>query len=116
MEARVAEQRLTVERDAVINLIAAMKADLDSATIARADSNVDDEHDPEGSTGAFERAQAAVLLAHAENQLGEITAALDRLTGQRYGGCEGCDRPIAEARLEALPATRYCITCAARQT
>ena len=93
-----------------------MQADLDLAAAARAGSNVDDEHDPEGSTGAFERAQAAVLLTRAENQLGEITAALERLAAHRYGRCERCDQPIAATRLEALPATRYCIGCATRQT
>jgi RNA polymerase-binding transcription factor DksA len=116
MDDQVARELLTAQHAEALSLIASMRADLDAAAIARAGSNVDDEHDPEGSTGAFERAQAAGLLTHAENQLGETSAALGRLVDHSYGRCERCNQPIATARLEALPATRYCISCATRQT
>jgi hypothetical protein len=29
-----------------------------------------------------------------------------------YGLCESCHEPIAKARLEAIPYTRYCVQCA----
>ncbi len=77
------------------------------------DANLDDEHDPEGSTIGFERAQAAALLDQARDQLAELDAARERLASGTYGICEGCGRPIAPARLEAQPATRVCIECAA---
>ena len=51
-----------------------------------------------------------------ENPVGnnaEITAALRRLDEGRYGVCERCGEPIGEARLEARPAARTCIRCAA---
>jgi DnaK suppressor protein len=116
MDPHEAQRRLTVARAETVSLIASMQADLDSAVTAQAGSNADDEHDPEGATGAFERAQAAILLTHTEHQLGEIAAALARVADDSYGRCERCDAAIAPNRLEALPAARYCITCASGQT
>ena len=45
---------------------------------------------------------------------------LDRKTVNRieqgtYGICRDCGEPIAEARLNAIPWTRVCITCKAKQ-
>ena len=93
-----------------------MTADLAAVAAASVGSNLDDEHDPEGSTIAFEREQLAALLAHAQAHLTEVDDALARLRDDRYGVCELCGNPVANARLAALPATRWCITCAARAT
>ena len=75
----------------------------------------DDEHDPEGATIAFERAQLAGLLESAGDHLASLDDALDRLREGRYGTCEVCGRPIDPARLAARPAARTCITCASRR-
>jgi RNA polymerase-binding transcription factor len=76
-------------------------------------ANLDDEHDPEGSTVGFERAQLAALLDDARTRLAELDAARERLERGAYGICETCGRDIAPARLEAQPATRRCVACAA---
>jgi len=47
-------------------------------------------------------------------ELGEVQAALDRLDTGRYGLCEVCGGEIAEGRLEAMPAARYCVADQAR--
>ena len=44
----------------------------------------------------------------------EVESAIRRLEDGSYGNCESCGEPIATARLEALPATRLCVTCAGR--
>jgi RNA polymerase-binding transcription factor DksA len=77
--------------------------------------NMDDEHDPEGSTVGFERAQISALLDHARTQLAELDAALDRMRSGSYGICEDCGDQIPPARLEAHPAARVCIACALRR-
>jgi DnaK suppressor protein len=77
--------------------------------------NSDDEHDPEGSTVGFERAQISALLDHARTQLAELDSAVDRLRSGGYGICEDCGDRIPPARLEAHPAARVCIACALRR-
>jgi RNA polymerase-binding transcription factor DksA len=46
------------------------------------------------------------VLQHAEL---ELEAAVLRVDSGSYGNCEACGQPISEARLEAIPTTRYCI-------
>jgi len=76
--------------------------------------STDDEHDPEGSTIAFERAQVAALLDQAERQLAELDAAVARVDAGGYGQCESCGDAIAAERLLVRPAATRCITCARR--
>ncbi|MGE0823811.1 MAG: TraR/DksA family transcriptional regulator [Candidatus Binatia bacterium] len=63
--------------------------------------------------------RAARLLAdldeHDKRQIEEIDAALRRVAEGTYGICESCEEPIGQARLNALPATRFCIDCARQQ-
>lgn len=80
---------------------------------AAANSNVDDEHDPEGTTIAFERSQVDALAQSARHELEEIAAALERLDDGGFGLCEICGEPIPLARLRVRPTARTCVTCAA---
>ncbi len=75
-------------------------------------STPDDEHDPEGSTLAFERAQLQGLLDDARRELSELDEAERRLQAGTYGTCERCSGAIGPQRLEALPAARKCVSCA----
>lgn len=44
-----------------------------------------------------------------------IDEALLRIEKGTFGICRDCGEPIAEARLNAIPWTRVCITCKAKQ-
>ena len=44
-----------------------------------------------------------------------IEGALRRIESGTYGVCRDCGEPIAEARLNAIPWTRVCITCKEKQ-
>ena len=44
-----------------------------------------------------------------------IEEALGRIDKGTYGVCRDCGEPIAEARLNAIPWTRVCITCKEKQ-
>ncbi len=92
--------------------VESLDGNIDAIVKARLDSNNDDEHDPEGSTLAFERSQSDALRRQAEQRLGDIAAALARLDAGTYGRCEVCGKRIAHARLEARPTARTCIDCA----
>jgi len=89
--------------------IAALTADFDAVVEASRGSNADDEHDPEGQTIGFERAQLASVLDQARTRLAELDAAVSRVADGSYGRCEVCGAPIGEARLQARPAARTCI-------
>ena len=105
------EQALKARRRRTAERIAALTRDFDAIVASSAITPPDDEHDPDGATVAFERAQIAALLISARAQLDDLDAALDRLGGGVYGVCEGCAEPIAYERLLARPATRSCVAC-----
>ncbi|GMA24143.1 hypothetical protein GCM10025864_19020 [Luteimicrobium album] len=107
------ERLAAVRRDAIERL-ASLEAQLDDIAEARRGANSDDEHDPEGSTLAFDRAQAAVLAADSRHVIEEVDAAVGRLDAGTYGVCERCGRPIGAARLELRPTARLCVTCQAQ--
>ncbi|MFE9727291.1 TraR/DksA family transcriptional regulator [Streptomyces sp. NPDC005794] len=92
--------------------IAALHRDFDGIVEANALVAVDDEHDPEGSSTAFERAHVASLLAQASDHLEKVDRALERLERGDYGRCEQCREPIPPGRLEARPAATTCVGCA----
>lgn len=71
----------------------------------------DDEHDPEGATIAFERAQVCALLGRARAQLAEIDEALERVRSGTYGVCRRCGQAIPAERLEARPFAQFCVAC-----
>ena len=104
---------LEEERARKLALLPALSADISSAKAARQDSNVDDEHDPEGATIAFELSQASVLLQQSSSGLEQVEAALARIAAGTYGTCAVCGDPITEGRLEARPSTPFCIVHAA---
>jgi RNA polymerase-binding transcription factor DksA len=104
---------LDAERLETVDRIAALSREFDGIVESSAGVATDDEHDPEGATIAFERAQLAALIDQARGHLAELDDALDRLRKGSYGRCERCGRPIAAERLAARPAARTCITCAA---
>jgi RNA polymerase-binding transcription factor DksA len=63
-------------------------------------------------THAAEEGLALTLLGAEADVLGEVTAALARIEAGTFGRCEGCGKPIARTRLDALPYARQCIECA----
>jgi DnaK suppressor protein len=107
----VADDRVAAERARTRQRIAGLERDLQRLFDATADSP-DDEHDPEGATIGFERAQVAALLSAARAQLAEIDALAERVVAGEVGTCERCGGPIGAERLEARPATTVCVACA----
>jgi DnaK suppressor protein len=105
--------RLEAERVLVTDQLAGLRRGFQAIVDASTDSNGDDEHDPEGSTIAFERSQVKALIQQAESHLNDIEDARMKVAQGRYGVCEACGGQISEARLDARPVARTCIACAA---
>jgi RNA polymerase-binding transcription factor DksA len=107
--------RLAERREETVRLLTSLRRRLDGIIEGSAWSTDDDEHDPEGVTVAFERAQVAGLVEQSRAELSALDAAAARLADGTYGTCVRCGQPIADERLDALPATTTCIRCADRR-
>jgi DnaK suppressor protein len=101
--ARRAEQRTR---------LAWMAAEFDEVASSAADANGDDEHDPEGSTVAFERARISALVAAARVMVDRLDAAVERIDHGTYGWCTRCGAAIDPERLAALAEGDTCLACA----
>src|SRR3954470_15328579 len=115
MDGTGVEARLAARRADTLSQIDDLTRALHDIISAATSVATDDEHDPEGQTIAFERAQVASLLHQARSRLAELDAAADRLADGTYGRCERCAQPIPADRLEARPAATTCIACADRR-
>ncbi|MDQ0943465.1 DnaK suppressor protein [Streptomyces sp. V1I1] len=113
IERESVRERLAADRASTSAQIAALRRDFDGIVEANALVAIDDEHDPEGSSTAFERAHVAALLAQTRDHLADLDRALERLERGDYGRCEGCGEPIPAERLEVRPAASTCVRCAA---
>ena len=67
------------------------------------------QHQADLGTETFDRERDLSILEQVEAELADVEHALERLENGTYGTCEACGRPIDEARLEAQPATRFCV-------
>jgi RNA polymerase-binding transcription factor DksA len=50
-----------------------------------------------------------------QEKLAEVHAALRKIDEGTYGICEVCGKPIAPARLEAIPSATRCVECAGKR-
>ncbi|MEU5668017.1 TraR/DksA family transcriptional regulator [Streptomyces longwoodensis] len=103
---------LAADRVGTLQQISALSREYEGIVEANALVAVDDEHDPEGSSTAFERAHVASLLSQTREHLHDLDSALERLESGDYGRCEQCGEPIPTERLEVRPAAKTCVRCA----
>ena len=68
------------------------------------------QHQADVATETFEREKDFSILEQVEAELADVQRALQRLDSGTYGICEACHQPIADERLEAQPAARFCVT------
>jgi RNA polymerase-binding protein DksA len=97
--------QLVAERDRVHDQLAELGIELSSYDEGFADS---------GQVTA-ERGEVEALAGTLRETLNDIDAALAKFDAGTYGLCESCGEPIAEPRLEAMPAARLCISCASKR-
>ena len=103
---------ISAERDRVAEQIAHLQTNLDGIVEAVELTSNDDEHDPEGTTIAYERAQVTALLHQAEDDLAALDATVERIDAGTADTCEVCGGTIAFERLMALPGVHTCVECA----
>ena len=74
-----------------------------------------DENFADSSQVTAERGEIEALAGTLSETLRDIEDALAKFDAGTYGECERCGNDIGEARLEAMPAARFCITCASQR-
>jgi DnaK suppressor protein len=94
---------LTAERDRLEAQIASLEPGHGSAS-----PDFDDNFADSGQVAA-EQGENKVLASQLRSELDEVERALAKLDDGSYGACETCSEPISAARLEAMPAARFCI-------
>ena len=111
MDADSARQRLDEERarlERVMESFAGEGDETESESLGELSDA--DQHQADVGTETFEREKDLSILEGVEAELADIEYALQRISDGTYGTCEVCGQPIAEERLEAVPAARMCLT------
>jgi DnaK suppressor protein len=103
---------IEAERGRVAEQIANLQQSFAGIVDASELASTDDEHDPEGTTIAYERAQAAALLRQAQDDLVALDSASDRIDNGTAETCGVCGGTIPLDRLLALPGVTTCVRCA----
>ena len=103
---------VTEEEERTTRQIESLESTVASIVEASELVSTDDEHDPEGATIAYERAQASALLRQARADLEALAENRRRLEHDGRVPCESCGRDIDPARLAALPTASRCVDCA----
>jgi DnaK suppressor protein len=97
--------------------IRAAIAEIDMALAQTNDPDADADHDfseegGEGAGAAVDRDRDTAMRTQLLERLSGVEDARHRLAEGSYGACRTCGKPIAEARLEVLPAATECVNCA----
>lgn len=71
-----------------------------------------DQADDADALSQAERNRAITM--HTKRRLSQVNEALERMDAGTYGKCANCGKPIAPARLRALPSAALCIECQAK--
>jgi DnaK suppressor protein len=67
----------------------------------------------DGTTEAVERIHTTAAARSVASAAASVDRAIEKLAEGTYGRCDTCGRRIPRERLEAVPATAYCVQCSA---
>lgn len=99
--------RLEAERERIADALVLLDRDRSE----NLGSSTGDNHAADPSVVAVDRELDSTLGENTEAVLAAIDAALARIDAGSFGTCTRCSKPIAEARLEAMPHSELCIDC-----
>ncbi len=109
MDAVIEQSLVSVVRSQLEAERAQLRAQLDQlGEDGDAPADFDDNFADSGQVQA-ERDEVSALANQLRERLVDVEDASAKLDDGTYGLCERCGATIGEARLEAMPATRYCI-------
>ncbi len=112
MELRHTRQRLDEERDRLEQIRAGFEKDHltdESENESLSELSHHAQHQADLGSETFERERDLSLLEQIEAELSDVEHALRRIDEGTYGTCEACGKRIDDARLEVVPAARFCV-------
>jgi RNA polymerase-binding transcription factor DksA len=107
-----ARERLAEEKTRLEEVKAGLEADgvgSESESESLSELSDIDQHQADTGTETFDRERDTSILEQVQAELADVEHALRRLDDGTYGTCEACGKPIDEERLDAQPATRFCM-------
>lgn len=107
--------QLVSERDRLERVIADHERELEEARMT--ETSAERSPDPgsaEAGSMNFEYEKELSLGQNTVDLLRKVERALTRVNDGNYGICESCGLPIPVARLEVLPYSSECVSCARR--
>lgn len=108
------KERLLQLRDSLLDAMAGVAKDNLRSRAEGSEASAFGMHQADAGSDAYDRDFALSLLSQEQDALYEIEEALKRIDLGTYGTCEMSGKPIAHARLEALPFARYTVECQAQ--
>lgn len=99
-------RRLALLHQAIAGDITAGQADTDGPAAS-------DTRGPAAASVTLEHEVEESLRVAIDDERAEVAFALARLDAGTFGTCVACGETISDARLEVVPATRFCIGCEA---
>jgi DnaK suppressor protein len=106
--------RLLQLRDSLLDSMSGVAKDTLRSRAEGSEASAFGMHQADAGSDAYDRDFALSLLSQEQDALYEIEEALKRIDAGTYGVCEMSGKPIAHARLEALPFARYTVECQAQ--
>jgi RNA polymerase-binding transcription factor DksA len=105
------QERLLQLRDTLLDVMGGVAKDNLRSRAEGSEASAFGMHQADAGSDAYDRDFALSLLSQEQDALYEIEEALKRIELGSYGVCEMSGKPIAHARLEALPFARYTVEC-----
>ena len=103
--------RLVQLRDSMMDSMMGVAKDTLRSRAEGSEASAFGMHQADAGSDAYDRDFALSLLSQEQDALYEIEEAIKRIDLGTYGMCEMTNKPIAHARLEAIPFARYTVEC-----
>ena len=108
---RKQKERLVQLRDNMLDSMSGVAKDTLRSRAEGSEASAFGMHQADAGSDAYDRDFALSLLSQEQDALYEIEEAIKRIDLGSYGVCEMSGKPIAHARLEAIPFARYTVEC-----
>tara|TARA_B100001057_G_scaffold376264_1_gene381271 strand:- start:37574 stop:37951 length:378 start_codon:yes stop_codon:yes gene_type:complete len=107
------KKRLIAEQEQLSSMLEQHQQERENIRLSEASAERSpDPTSADGGSMAFELEKELTLDENTRHLLNQVEHALVLIKKKKYGNCENCGEPIPVARLEAIPYSTICKSCA----